>query len=270
MKYYFWVRVFNWIDGEDNHYDDESYNWNNRGKGEMLDEFYVVLEEKNRTKAKDEVRKKLNCNDIKFERPREGKSGVYAILMESSKMWHDRFYNKIDTYCLCCHKPVKGIASKFPRLKWDDFESKDNFFCSYDCERTVLSKMKGEEGEFQHRETPAGIFGYIYHMYNRKEDRHYIGQTKYLPFFRWQEHIKAGSKGNICDITFEVLTEVSKSYNSSEENQEYMNNIEAWWIRKFKAEGIELINEIIPRLTIESLKESFNKFVEGQQKINLD
>lgn len=265
--FYWWVRVFNWINDGDHHYDDEDYNWCNRGKGEMLDEFYIELDVNDRNRAKEEVKKRLNNKDLKFAKPRKDKDGVYAVIMDSSKLWHDRFYNQIDTYCICCHKPIKGPAANFPRIDWNDFSSNDNFYCSYECKREVENKLRGDEGEFQERETPAGIVGYIYHMYNRKEDKHYIGQTKYLPFFRWQEHIKSGLKGNICDITFEVLTEVNKYYSSNEKNQEYMNNIEAWWIQKYRDEGFEIINDVIPRITIESLKKAFREFVAGQQEI---
>lgn len=95
----------------------------------------------------------------------------------------------------------------------------------------------------------TNVFGYIYHIYNRVENKHYVGQTKYMPFFRWQEHVKDGYKGNICDLVFETLTEVTVN------SQEYLNNIEAWYIQQFTdMYGKDNVFNIThPHLTIDSL-----------------
>lgn len=103
----------------------------------------------------------------------------------------------------------------------------------------------------------------IYHIYNRKLNKHYIGQTIYMPFFRWQEHAKQHIKGDITDLTFEVVTEVKVK------SQEYLNSIEAWWIRKFIEEyGKEnVFNVSIPKITIEDLQREYAKIVGGQMSV---
>lgn len=89
---------------------------------------------------------------------------------------------------------------------------------------------------------------------------HYIGQTIYMPFFRWQEHAKQGIKGKITDLCFEVVTEVRIK------SQEYLNNVEAWWIRKFIDEyGKEnVMNITVPKITMEDLQKEYAKIVGGQ------
>ena len=71
-------------------------------------------------------------------------------------------------------------------------------------------------------------------------------------------------KGDITDLTFEVVTEVRVK------SQEYLNNIEAWWIRKYIEDyGREnVINITIPKITIEELIKEYSKIVAGQ--ISLD
>ena len=89
---------------------------------------------------------------------------------------------------------------------------------------------------------------------------HYIGQTVYMPFFRWQEHVKSGLKGNITDLVFETVTEVRVK------SQEYLNSIEAWWIRKFIEEygKDRVMNITVPKITIEELAREYSKMIAGQ------
>lgn len=84
-----------------------------------------------------------------------------------------------------------------------------------------------------------------------------------MPFFRWQEHAKQHIKGDITDLTFEVVTEVRVK------SQEYLNNIEAWWIRKFIDEhGKEnVMNISVPKIAIEDLQREYAKVVGGQNSI---
>lgn len=92
---------------------------------------------------------------------------------------------------------------------------------------------------------------------------HYIGQTVYMPFFRWQEHAKAGIKGELCDLIFETVTEVRVN------SQEYLNNIEAWWIRKFIDDyGREkVMNVTVPKITMENLVAEYQSLIDGQKRL---
>jgi hypothetical protein len=89
-----------------------------------------------------------------------------------------------------------------------------------------------------------------------------------MPFFRWQEHVKDGGKGSISDLIFSVLSEVRRNKKQSEDqNQVYLNNIEAWWIAKYQHEQRKTFNITKPRITIEELKNRFNDMVFRQERI---
>lgn len=258
---YFWVRIFDYRkDNEPKEYTTIE-DWKNR-KGAMLDEYYLCGEDMTREQAKEEVKKK-SCVD-KFAKPRK-RDGVYALVMDSSQFFYDRFNVTVDTICFNCHKPIKGKMKGFPNMQ--NGEDK-YFFCCWDCKRETLNKINPyNEGEFQERTQLRGIYGYIYHIYNRKLNMHYIGQTIYMPFFRWQEHAKQHIKGDITDLIFETVTEVPTVEGDC---QSYLNNIEAWWINKFIDEyGKEnVMNASIPKITMEDLISEYSKIVGGRMTLN--
>jgi hypothetical protein len=227
-----------------------------------------------REECKQQVRERSNVN--MFAKPKKGKSGIYAIVMDSDRFFYDRYTVEIDTYCFNCHKPIKGHAKDFPKFdpvyydeRFDteaenqiEYNTDEKFhFCSYTCKQETTSRLRGDEGEWQVREgyNKTGAFGYIYHIYNRTENKHYIGQTKYMPFFRWQEHVKAQQKGDICDLVFETITKVPVK------SQEYLNNIEAWWIQKYiDGYGKEnVMNLTNPKITVSHLVEQYNNMIKS-------
>ncbi|ADL53230.1 GIY-YIG nuclease family protein [Clostridium cellulovorans] len=266
--HYFWIRVYDYCHKRDA--------WD---KGILLDEYYLKNVE-SKDIAKEDVKKKYTgsaAEKILFAKPRK-KDGIYAIIMESNKFFYDRFYLQIDTYCFHCHKKLNGKASDFPKSNLTnnyfgeiDLEDQENtaYFCSYDCKNQLYKNLR-YEGEFQEKEAGnnGDTFGYIYLMYNRVENKYYIGQTRYLPFFRWQEHIKDGGKGNIEDITFSVITGVRNNIHANEAvNQENLNNAEAWWIHKYKEEGYEVFNIANPKLTLEAYKQRFKEMIAKEHQV---
>lgn len=283
---YFWIRIYDYIYERD---------MSSNSKGTMLDEFYIKTTN-GRDFVKNEVLERYGnqaANKLKFARPKK-KDGIYAIILDSTKMFHDRFYTEIETYCFHCHKPIKGRGFEFPRWyigerNWFELErdssyneylpsSENVFFCNSNCKSTCQRSIT-HEGEFQMKEEGfnGNVFGYVYQIYNRAENKYYVGQTRYMPFFRWQEHVKAGQKGDISDLSFSVLAEVynqryeGKSTKENEEqNQIYLNNIEAWWISKYKEENYDTVNITKPKITIPYLKELFEDMVLKQDKLLLD
>jgi hypothetical protein len=262
---YFWVRVF------DYNFDRDAYD-----KGIMLDEFYLKDLVGGREEAKQAVRDRYSGkaqNEIAFAKPKKQKSGLYAIVKESSKFFYDRFTKMIETYCFTCHKPISGKASEFPRAYLDGETEEATYFCNYDCKRDFHQKVDPfSEGEFQVKEEgeSGDIFGYIYLIYNKAENVYYVGQTRFMPFFRWQEHVKDGGKGDIKDLSFCVLTEVRRNRKQNDEfNQAYLNSVEAWWIAKYGEEGNQVFNITKPKITIEHLKELFNDIVKKQQSLTV-
>lgn len=259
---YFWVRIFDYRKYEEENFHKENGGWE-KFKGTLLDEYYLCGEEMTREQAKDDVKKRSSVE--KFAKPRKD-DGIYALILSSSKFFYDRFNIEIDAFCFNCHKPIKEKMKDFPKM---EHEGKCYYFCSWDCKREMSNKVNPYiEGEWQEREgydTNGGVYGYIYHIYNRKTNKHYIGQTVYMPFFRWQEHAKQHIKGDLIDLIFETITEVRVK------SQEYLNNIEAWWIRKFIHEyGKEnVMNITVPKLTMEDLIAEFDRQIVGQMGLEV-
>lgn len=252
---YYWVRIFDYRkDNELKEYTNAE-DWENR-KGTLLDEYYLSGENMTREQAKHIVREKSNIS--KFAKPRKN-DGVYALVLESTQFYYEGFNTEVDTICFNCYNPIKGKMKDFPNTTAENGEK--YFFCCWDCKRTTLNKIDPySEGDWQDREgyeTNGGVYGYIYHIYNRKTNMHYIGQTVYMPFFRWQEHAKQHIKGDITDLIFETITEVRVK------SQEYLNNIEAWWINKFIDEyGKEnVMNISIPKITMQDLIKQYERIV---------
>lgn len=243
---------------------DYKYNRDYKEKGILLDEFF----QRGKSLTKEKVKEALfqvsmqEPYILKYQKPRKNKDGVYAIITRSSEYWYNYFYERIDTYCFYCHKKIQGPMKEFPSIK---INNKIYYFCKYDCKSKMYSKIN-YEGKYQTKFVPDSIIGYIYHIYNRKEDKHYIGQSKYMPFFRWQEHVKSHLKGDIMDLTFEVITEVREQ--KGIDNQELLNNVEAWWIKKFKQEGYDILNEQIPKFTLKEYEENFKKMLLLKNKLN--
>lgn len=266
---YFWIRIFDYKEDEELKENTSSYDWDNQ-KGTLLDEYYLCGEDMKREDVKNQVKQRSNVN--RFAKPRKNTNGgAYAIVMDSNEYFYNRFTKEVDCLCFNCHKAIKGKMKDFPSMSdMDCTEIGEHryYFCSWECYRETSQKVNPKiEGEWQQREnytTNGGVYGYIYHIYNRKDNKHYIGQTVYMPFFRWQEHAKQHIKGDLVDLTFETITEVRTK------SQEYLNNIEAWWIRKFIHDyGAEnVMNITIPKITMNDLINEYTKIVEGQQSLS--
>jgi hypothetical protein len=69
-------------------------------------------------------------------------------------------------------------------------------------------------------------------------------------------------QGVVEDLVFSTLAIVNKNLSLSvEDNQEYLNNIEAWWIHKYIEEGFDIMNVTRPRITLEYLRRKFDAIV---------
>lgn len=275
---YYWVRIYDYA------FERDMYE-----KGTMLDEYYLEGVLGGREVVKKEVKNRYCSNSsasLKFAKPKRQSNGIYAIVMDSTKFYYDRFYFTINTHCFWCHTPISGKASEFPRSYIGEghfYESTDEMFtdleetaylCSYKCKSLLNSSQNtGSEGVFQSKEEGRNgeVFGYIYLIYNRLEDTYYIGQTRFMPFFRWQEHVKDGSKGDISNLSFTVLAEVNRNKGQNDEqNQTFLNNIEAWWIAKYLHEQYKVFNITKPKITIQYLKDKFQEMVLKQSLLLID
>ncbi|MCK9442008.1 MAG: GIY-YIG nuclease family protein [Methanothrix sp.] len=255
---YYWIRIYDFKK------DQVKVDFEDDGKGTLLDEYYLK-DISSREEAKDIVKSRSNYKNLLFRRPKN-QDGVYAIVMDSDQFFYDRFMIEIDSYCFWheCHKKINGKKMFFPSRNIDD--NNIVHFCSYDCLKKFETSLYSE-GEFQEKEEgeKGNVYGYIYQIYNRETNKYYVGQTKYLPFFRWQEHIKEGEKGHITDLVFLVLSEVRREYSLNNiQLQTKLNDMEAWWIQKLSDQGLNTMNISKPKLTLEEMKEKYNKIVKGE------
>ena len=263
---YYWIRIF------DYRYDDElshiaAGEWTNY-KGVLLDEYYLSGEGLSREACKEEVKKRSGIERFAKSKKKQ-EDCLYSIVMDSDKWFFDRFYDVIDTVCFGCGCDITGKAHQFRELRKDRNPSELSerlFFCSRGCEYQTNKKLNPPDCEWQEKEdyeTNGGVYGYIYYIYNRRTNKHYIGQSVYMPFFRWQDHVKNGLKGDICDLSFEVITEVRVK------NQGYLNDVEAWWIRKYiKDYGRDnVMNMNVPVVKISELLDLYNRAIEGKKKM---
>lgn len=277
MLNYFWIRIF------DYKYDDELQNlvqkefddllYFEKYKGTLLDEYYLCGDGLTRAECKNNVTVRSSVS--KFAKARNNQDCIYAIVMESDKFYYDRYYSEIDTICFNpkCNCKTKGKAKDFPSIYASRYDGNLDddlkyYFCSYECRKEVENTLSNIEGEWQSKEDYSkngGVYGYIYHIYNRKTNKHYVGQTLFMPFFRWQEHVKSGLKGNICDLVFETITEVRVK------SKDYLNSIEAWWIKRYINDyGREnVINITVPNITINDLMKEYETMIEGQLALNI-
>lgn len=165
--------------------------------------------------------KKLNVGDL------------YCIIIGEHCYNTERYFNRIEYTCACCGGKVSGYIDKSARMEnWDirnDLCNQvdkyaDLRFCSYKCKEHFIDKERRKcladglvDESFITREDfkRDDIAGYIYKISKKSTGEFYIGQTIYLPIFRWGQHLKTDRfdiKG-ILDYQFEVIEIVPKSEN---------------------------------------------------------
>ena len=260
MENYYCVRIYDFklADNEKS----KGYGHLDETKGTLLDEYYVCGENLTRDKAKEIVKNRSNVN--RFAKPKKSDE-LYAILMDSNKSYADYCCKRVHTKCLCCGKDINGMYYGFPK---ETIDGKEYVFCDWKCKQRFYADTGMIEGEWQEREdfNNTGNIGYIYHIYNRRTDKHYVGKSLYMPFFRWQEHVKSKLKGDICDLMFEVITEVPYDQRKSEaDNKLILNDVEAWWIKKFIQDFSEdnVMNITKPALKVSDFIQKWERLVEG-------
>lgn len=203
--------------------------------------------------------KKLNVGDL------------YCIIIGEHCYNTERYFNRIEYTCACCGCKVAGYVDKSERISNWDIKNElcnqlDKYsglrFCSYQCKQNFIRKERQKlladglvDESFITREDfrRDDIAGYIYKISKKSTGEFYIGQTIYLPIFRWGQHLKTDRfdmKG-ILDYQFEVIEIVPITENILAR--------EKYYIQKYYKENPE-----------KSLNISCTKGLEGQNQINID
>lgn len=174
--------------------------------------------------------KKLNVGDL------------YCIIIGEHCYNTERYFNRIEYTCACCGGKVVGYIDNSARIEnWEVRRElcnqldkyADLRFCSYKCKEHFIAKERAKcladglvDESFITREDfkRDDIAGYIYKISKKSTDEFYIGQTKYLPIFRWGQHLKTDRFhcSGILDYQFEVIEIVPITENILEREKYYI------------------------------------------------
>lgn len=205
--------------------------------------------------------------------------GLYMAISVIDESIYNHETAEIDDICFYCHTPIKGKESSFPKenislIDEDDYDFDEDeemitvHFCSHECKQNYLHDLNPDDTPKTLKRTTDSsgkIFGYIYHIYNRAQNTHYIGQTKFLPFFRWQEHVKSLKKGQLKDLEFSVIAEIPVCENA----KQLLNDTETWWINKYRDEGYNTFNIVEPKVSKRTFKEKYDAMVSEYKQESL-
>lgn len=183
--------------------------------------------------------------DIKFRYDKKIKENEYYCIIIGEHAYNvEKYFNTVEYDCAYCKTKVKGsIASQNKIPNYDirarlgnNLEYAKLNFCSGKCMHNFIveerSKLFADEADIDglwiSRDdfTNSELAGYIYKISKKKTGEFYIGQTIYVPIFRWGQHLRT-SRFPIKDITdyvFEVIELVPKGGNLLER--------EKYWIQK--------------------------------------
>ena len=172
---------------------------------------------------------------------------LYCVIIGEHCYDTERYFNKVRFTCDCCGATVTTYIKR--PICFDDYmvrtyffniaEYKEKRFCSEKCKQRYLERERqrlhpDEEQEFfvtREMFADTNIAGYIYKISKKSTGEFYVGQTIYVPVFRWGQHLKTERfdiKG-ILDYQFEVIEIVPKGENILER--------EKYWIQKLYREN---------------------------------
>lgn len=208
---------------------------------------------------------------IYFANSKKRKIGDLICIIISENAYDAEKYLSVKEYeCENCKKEFKATAKTvFKFDEWDLRRFKDvceerylqieneliqMSFCCRHCYHKVkdeinkdLKKYGSENNllsnEWITKDTFSSISdGFIYMISKKRTGEFYVGQSRYVPIFRWGQHLltERFSIDNIEDYIFEVL-EVC--------NKEELNYKEAYWINKKRDENPDLsLNIVVPKI----------------------
>ena len=191
-------------------------------------------------------------DNIKFRNSKNLKPGdLYCIIIGEHCYTTERYFIKYKGKCAYCNGELEGY---FTPLRFDNYElervlynvdvdkySKETF-CSNECRNRRLKELKDlitkdtdkiensnmwiDKSLFTENQSTNKIIGYIYKITKRSTGEFYIGETTYVPIFRWGQHLltERFNIGNIEDYIFEVLTTVYEGTNIFEIEQQYIKD----------------------------------------------
>lgn len=235
----------------------------------------VILEQNicccnSRDHFKEIMRDMYHPKKIHFINSKKLVEGDIFITIISENCYNTAQYFIVDDYkCACCGKDFKANKHMLKKIYYprkfahiceekylvDEEEIENMTFCSELCRAKKEKEITDEYESFiKENNIVSDLYvskhqiskndGYIYLITKKSTGEFYIGQTKYVPMFRWIQHLKTErfKLENILDFRYEVL-EVIPNY-----VPELLNERESYWINKKRDENPGLcLNIIIPK-----------------------
>lgn len=189
-------------------------------------------------------------NDIKFRNSKNLKPGdLYCIIIGEHCYNTENYFVKITSKCSYCGCKLEGY---FKPIRFDNYEldrqlygiDKELYdkemFCSHTCKNNRLNYLKEklskdtdrlenadiwvDKSLFSESQSSNKIVGYIYKITKRSTGEFYIGETTYVPIFRWGQHLITDRfpLSNIEDYIFEVIDTVYEGTNIFDVESKYI------------------------------------------------
>ncbi|MHC1722475.1 MAG: GIY-YIG nuclease family protein [Aminipila sp.] len=221
---------------------------NNSPQNEIIEQNVLICNDRKHFK---EIIKDTYDGNIKFASSRKYSDGqLYCIIIGEQCYNTERYTTIVEFECPHCHKKLKIILKYADRYRISDYDIKTKLggdyqkysglrFCSEKCAMDYLNYIAIPE---YRKKTNSDIIdeyithesfdnervnGYIYKISKRSTGEFYIGQTVYVPIFRWGQHLKTDRFpiSNIDNYIFEILEIVKPGDNILER--------EKYWIQKY-------------------------------------
>lgn len=234
-----------------------------------------------------EIIKSSYGDNIGFRYSKKLKEGdLYCIIIGEHAYNSERYFGKVEYECACCHNKVTttlGYDVRFGNYELSNYlyngeEYKQMRFCSNRCMSEKLEELKqtikpsDEDLNFWVDNTMfdrSGIIGYIYKITKKSTNEVYIGQTKYVPIFRWGQHLKTERFDikDILDYQFEVIREINKGENILEIEKEYIKK----HVEEYRTKCLNIVhNDISWQRDILAYNKNKDRIDEENLKSSLD
>ena len=184
--------------------------------------------------------------DIPFRYSKKLEPGkVYCIIIAEHCYNVERYFNKVCYDCDFCGSRIEAYFGRPVMISDYEINSKlfniqdykNKRFCGHTCKERFIEreKLTLKPDDDDHFWVTRDSFtrdhaGYIYKITKKSSGQFYVGQTMYVPIFRWGEHLLTARFPitEISDYQFEVLEVVPKDTSLLER--------EKYWIQKLYSE----------------------------------
>lgn len=207
---------------------------------------------------------------LKFRASGSYQSGQKYCVIIGESCWNTEGYTTIvDCHCDNCNANFHALAKHIYRIaestiKFDlgaDYEEYGKYrYCSDRCRKEHQAKLireyvnnsdMSEDSDLwvTKNNLSAGMGGYIYKITKRSSGEFYVGQSVYVPVFRWGQHLRTSRFpiGAIDDYIFEVLEIV--------QDARQLNKREKHWIQTMFKQNPDLSLNISLTKTIDPMQQ---------------